>query len=122
MTDASFTCALFGINNCDSIKKARRWLDEAGVAYIFHDYRIAGVDADRLAGWCASVGWEKLLNRRSLTWRGLDSSARRQNMDEARAIALMAKYPALIKRPVLELAGHIEVGFSAARYATLLLA
>ncbi len=110
---------IYGIKNCDTIKKARRWLDEAGVGYCFHDFRAAGIEPEKIAVWCASVGWEALLNRRSLTWRRLDDD-QKQNMDEARAIALMAKSPTLIKRPVLELADHIEVGFSPALYEALL--
>jgi len=110
---------IFGIKNCDTIKKARRWLDESGVDYAFHDFKADGIDTKRLKAWCGSVGWEALLNRRGLTWRGL-SDAQKRDMDAARAIALMAEYPTLIKRPVLEFGEHIEVGFSSARYTALL--
>jgi len=109
---------IYGIKNCDTMKKARRWLDEAGVAYTFHDFRADGIDAKQLAAWCDMAGWETLLNRRGLTWRGLNDN-QKQDMDETRAIALMAEYPALIKRPVLEIHNHIEVGFSPARYEAL---
>jgi len=109
---------IFGIKNCDTMKKAMRWLDEAGVAYSFHDVRAEGLDAGKLAGWCAAVGWERLLNRRGLTWRKLDD-AQKADVDEAKAIVLMCEHPAMIKRPVLEIAGHVEVGFSPARYAEL---
>jgi len=110
---------IYGIKNCDTMKKAKRWLDDAGVAYTFHDYRADGISTDQLAAWCGKVGWETLLNRRGLTWRKLDD-ADKQGMDEARAIALMVEHPALIKRPVLELDDRLEVGFSPARYEFLL--
>jgi arsenate reductase len=111
---------IYGIRNCDTMKKAMRWLDGAGVAYTFHDFRVAGIEPGKLAAWCASLGWEKLLNRRGLTWRKLDDS-QKLDIDETRAIALMAEYPTLIKRPVLEFADYnIEVGFSPARYEALL--
>jgi arsenate reductase len=110
---------IYGIKNCDTMKKAMLWLGTAGVAYTFHDYRADGISTDILGAWCGKVGWETLLNRRGLTWRGLDE-AKKKDMDEARAIALMVEHPALIKRPVLELGGQLEVGFSPARYESLL--
>jgi len=110
---------IFGIKNCDTMKKARRWLDEAGVDYAYHDFKVEGIDSKRLKAWCASVGWEVLLNRRGLTWRGL-SDDQKLDMDSDRAIALMAENPTLIKRPVLEIGEHIEVGFSSERYTELL--
>jgi len=109
---------LYGISNCDTMKKARRWLDDAGVAYDFHDYKKLGIDALTLKGWCAQVGWEVLLNRRGLTWRRLDE-AQKQDVDESRAIALMAEFSSMIKRPVLDVDGRIEVGFSAEKYAQI---
>ncbi|HCS13059.1 MAG: ArsC family reductase [Zetaproteobacteria bacterium CG06_land_8_20_14_3_00_59_53] len=112
------TVVIYGIKNCDTMKKAMRWLGDAGVSYRFHDYRKDGVDADRLAAWCTSLGWESLLNRRGTTWRNLDD-ALKQGVDEVRAIALMLQHPALIRRPVLEAFACIEVGFSPDRYAAL---
>jgi len=110
---------IHGIKNCDTMKKAMRWLDEAGVAYSFHDVRADGLDAGKLAKWCAAVGWEVMLNRRGLTWRKLDD-AQKADVDEAKAIALLMAYPAMMKRPLVELEdGSIEVGFSAARYTEL---
>jgi len=109
---------LYGIPNCDTMKKARRWLDEAGVSYDFHDYKKHGIDAATLKGWCKQVGWEVLLNRRGTTWRRL-SATQKQDVNEARAIALMVEFPAMIKRPVLDVDGRIEVGFSAEKYAHL---
>jgi len=100
------------------MKKARRWLDDAGVPYEFHDYKKSGIDAATLKNWCEQVGWEILLNRRGLTWRRLDE-AQKQDVDQARAIVLMAEFPSMIKRPVLEMDGRIEVGFSAEKYTQL---
>ena len=111
-------CCIYGIKNCDTIKKARRWLDEAGVVCTFHDFRVDGLDPECLDRWCATLDWETLLNRRGLTWRSL-SDAEKDGLDEAKAMALMLRHPALIKRPVLEAGGTIEVGFSPARYASL---
>ncbi|MDX8392262.1 MAG: ArsC family reductase [Mariprofundaceae bacterium] len=109
---------IYGIANCDTMKKARRWLDDAGLAYDFHDYKKAAIDAETLQNWCAQVGWEILLNRRGLTWRRLDD-AQKQNVDETRAIALMVEYPSMIKRPVLDVDGRIKVAFSAEKYAAI---
>jgi len=100
------------------MKKAQCWLDAADIDYDFHDYKRAGIDAVTLKSWCEQVGWEVLLNRRGLTWRRLDD-VRKQNVDEARAIALMVEYPSMIKRPVLEIDGRTEVGFSPGRYAAI---
>ena len=100
------------------MKKARRWLDEAGVAFCFHDYKTSGIDAKTLRAWCAQVGWEALVNRRGLTWRWLDEG-RKQGLDEARAIDLMVANPSLIKRPVLDVGGRIHVGFTADKYQDL---
>jgi len=109
---------IYGIKNCDTVKNARRWLEQAGVAYTFHDVRADGLDPERLANWCAELGWEALLNRRGMTWRGL-SESEKSGLDAEKAEALMLRYPAMIKRPVLEAAGHTEVGFSPARYEAL---
>lgn len=109
---------MYGISNCDTIRKARRWLDDAGVDFRFHDYRKDGIDAQMLAGWCQALGWEALLNRHGTTWRRLDDAAK-ADLDEERAIALMCEHPAMIKRPLLDVAGHLELGFSAERYDAL---
>ena len=107
---------LYGIANCDTMKKARRWLDGHGVDYAFHDYRKQGIDEERLRQWSGSVGWETLLNRRGTTWRKLPEGAR-EGIDEASAIRLMAEQPSLIKRPVLDTGEALYVGFDAERYA-----
>lgn len=103
---------LYGIPNCETVKKARAWLDARGIGYVFHDYRRAGVDARLLAGFAARLGWELLLNRRGTTWRKLSDAQRECVKDQASAIALMVEQPSLIKRPVLERDGNFHVGFS----------
>lgn len=107
---------LHGIKNCDTMKKARAWLDGRGVPYAFHDYKTAGIDRATLASWAATVGWEVLLNRAGTTFRKLPE-AERAGLDEARAIALMLAHPSAIKRPVLTMGETILVGFDPARYA-----
>ena len=107
------TMILYGISNCDTVKKARRWLDEQGVAYRFHDVRKDGLDAVRLQGWIDALGWEKLLNKAGTTFRKLPE-ARKSGLDADAAKALMLEQPAMIRRPVVETAGGISVGFSAA--------
>ncbi len=109
---------LYGIKNCDTMKKAWTWLDQHGVAYDFHDYKKLGIDPATLQGWADRVGWEVLLNRAGSTFRKL-SDADRTGVDRAKAIALMATQPAMIKRPVLDLGDRLLVGFRPAEYATL---
>lgn len=109
---------LFGIANCDTMKKARRWLDAEGVAYRFHDYRKEGLDRRMLAAWVERVGWEVLLNKRGTTWRKL-SDAERADLDTEKAITLMLAHPAMIKRPVLVMGDAIEVGYSPEQYGQL---
>ncbi len=110
------TIRLYGIKNCDTMKKARGWLDGHGVAYAFHDYKAAGIERARLAGWAKQVGWETLLNRAGTTFRKLDE-ADKQGLTESKAIALMLAQPSLIKRPVLERDGQLLVGFKPELYA-----
>lgn len=107
---------IHGIRNCDTIRKARGWLDAHGVAHVFHDYRQAGIDAATLARWSAVVGWERLLNRAGTTFRAL-SEEERAGLDEDAAIALMVAHPAMIKRPVLEAGDTLLVGFKPEAYA-----
>ena len=101
---------IYGIRNCDTMKKARAWLDDHGVAYDFHDYKTAGVSEDLLRGWMERVGWETLLNRAGTTFRKLPE-AERANLDAARALTLMVAQPSMIKRPVLDLGNRTLVGF-----------
>ena len=107
---------VFGIKNCDTMKKAMNWLSEQGIAYEFIDYKKAGVAASHLADWTARAGWEKLLNTRGLMWKKL-SEVERADVDETKALALMAQYPSLIKRPVLDTGSQLIVGFTPDNYA-----
>jgi len=106
---------IYGIKNCDTMKKARAWLDGAGVAYEFHDYKTAGIDRTRLEGWAKRVGWEKLLNRAGTTFRKLPE-ADKEGLTEKKAVALMLAQPSMIKRPVLEAGAVLLVGFRADEY------
>jgi arsenate reductase len=110
------TVSIYGIKACDTMKKARTWLEAAGVAYAFHDYKTQGIDAATLKGWAGKVGWEKLLNRSGTTFRGLPD-ADKAGIDEAKAIRLMTTQPSMIKRPVLDVDGTLTVGFDPAAYA-----
>ena len=101
---------IYGIKACDTMKKARDWLQDHGVAYAFHDYKALGVQRDRLAGWAGQVGWERLLNRSGTTFRKLPE-AQKSDLDEAAAIDLMLAQPSMIRRPVLEAGGRLLVGF-----------
>ncbi len=109
---------IYGIKNCDTMKKARAALDGAGVDYAFHDYKTAGISRDKLQAWMAQVGWEKLVNKAGTTFRKLPE-AERADLDEGKAVALMLAHPSLIKRPVLEARGRLLVGFDPAAYAAL---
>jgi arsenate reductase len=102
---------IYGIKNCDTMKKARAWLDKHGTAHSFHDYKTSGIDRARLERWSKEVGWEKLLNRAGTTFRKLPN-ADKENLTEARVIALMLAQPSVIKRPVLDLGRKRVVGFS----------
>jgi Spx/MgsR family transcriptional regulator len=109
---------LYGIPNCDTMKKARTWLESQGVDYEFHDYKKSGVDRARLQGWISAVGWEVLLNRAGTTFKKLPDSAK-ANITEAKAVKLMLEQPSMIKRPVLERGKTLLVGFSPEKYAAL---
>jgi arsenate reductase len=110
------TITIYGIKNCDTMKKARGWLDSRGVEYAFHDYKSAGIDRERLERWCKQVGWENLLNRAGTTFRKLPDE-HKQGLDADKAIALMLEQPSMIKRPVLDLGdGKLLVGFKPDTY------
>lgn len=113
------TLTLYGIRNCDTVKKARAWLDAAGIGYDFHDYKTQGVDRARLEGWVARVGWEVVLNRAGTTFRKLPD-ADKAGLDAARAAALMCAQPSMIKRPVVEAGETLLVGFKPAEWETAL--
>ena len=113
------TARLYGIKNCDTMQKAWTWLDQHDVAYEFHDYKKVGLDRATLEGWVGKVGWEVLLNRLGTTFKKLPE-ADRQGIDAAKAINLMLAQPSMIKRPVLEIAGQLIVGFKPEVYASLM--
>ena len=112
------TITLYGIPNCDTMKKARVWLDQQGVEYRFHNYKADGIDEATLRRWVDQVGWENLLNRAGTTFRKLDE-ADRQDIDAGKAIRLMQAQPSLIKRPVLDRDGTLTVGFKPEIYAEI---
>lgn len=112
------TIALFGIPNCDTVKKARTWLDARGLAYTFHDYKKQGADPARVAAWVAAKGLDTVLNRRGTTFRKLSDAERAQA--EADPVALMVAQPSLIKRPVVEYPGGLLVGFDVAEWERVL--
>ncbi|HYF40874.1 MAG TPA: ArsC family reductase [Ramlibacter sp.] len=107
---------VYGIPNCDTVKKARSWLDQHGVPYEFHDFKKAGVPPARLQAWIGAVGWERLVNRQGTTWRKLDPSQQAAVGDEASAAQLMLSQPSVIKRPVVEWP-EVSVGFDAQAWA-----
>ena len=107
---------IYGIKNCDTMKKARVWLDTKGVAYRFHDYKAEGIDEASLTRWVESLGWETVLNRAGTTFRKLDE-AQKCDLDQHKAIELMLAQPSMIKRPVLDLGNKTLVGFKPERYA-----
>ncbi len=110
---------LYGIPNCDTVKKARTWLGGQGLAYTFHDYKKAGADPAKLAAWCEAAGWEKVLNRAGTTFKKLPD-ADKADLDAAKAVAVMAANPSCIKRPILEHPGGLLVGFKPDEWAAVL--
>ena len=108
---------VYGIKNCDTMKKALRWLDDAGVEYRFHDYKKEGVPADQLDNWLTTLGWEQVINRRGTTWRKLDESIR-DNMDNQSARAVVLDNPSIVKRPLLDTGSELVLGFKADDYTT----
>src|SRR3979490_3630652 len=110
------TITIYGIKNCDTVKKARAWLDSHGIAYDFHDYKTAGIAKDKLKRWSDELGWETLLNRAGTTFRKLPDSDK-EGLDERKALALMLAQPSMIKRPVLDLGGKLLAGLTPELYA-----
>ncbi|MCB2060770.1 MAG: ArsC family reductase [Novosphingobium sp.] len=106
---------LYGIPNCDTVKKARKWLDGKGIGYEFHDYKKQGADAGKLKNWVEQAGWEKVLNRAGTTFRKLPD-ADKEGLDAKKAVAVMAANPSCIKRPVVEHPGGLLVGFKEAEW------
>jgi arsenate reductase len=113
--DMAKTVTIYGIKNCDTMKKARAWLDGRGVAYDFHDYKAVGIERSVLEGWVREAGWETLVNRAGTTFRKLPEKDR-EGLTEKKAIALMVGQPSMIKRPVLEVGGKLLVGFKPEQY------
>lgn len=109
---------LYGIPNCDTVKKARTWLTQQGLDFTFHDFKKQGIDEATLRTWIASIGLDKLINRAGTTWRALDEAEKALAANPDTAIALLQAKPSLIKRPVLDNAGKLRVGFKEADYAT----
>ncbi len=107
---------IYGIKNCDTMKKARTWLDAKGAAYRFHDYKAEGIDWARLESWCKALGWEKVLNRAGTTFRALPEKDK-AGLDEAKAVALMLQQPSMIKRPILDTGKKLLAGFKPEEYA-----
>ena len=110
------TVTLYGIPNCDTVKKARDWLSLREIAYAFHDYKKAGADPVKLAAWCEAAGWEKVLNRAGTTFRKLPE-ADREGLDQAKAVKVMVANPSCIKRPIVEYKGGVLVGFKPDEWA-----
>lgn len=116
MEGQSVTITMYGIKNCDTIKKARTWLEGHGIDYAFHDYKQAGIDAGTVGRWVDEHGWEIVLNRAGTTFRAL-ADADKQNIDAEKAVALMVANPSMIKRPVVDMGGRRLVGFKPDAYA-----
>ncbi len=110
---------MYGIPNCDTIKKARNFLETNSIEYDFHDYKKQGISAEKLKHWCDSFGFEKILNRRGTTWRKLDKETQ-ENINQANAIILMQELPSMIKRPILETSKNVLVGFDQSEYESLI--
>jgi len=119
LTASSKTLHLFGIKACDTMKKARTWLDEHGVSYEFHDYKTAGIDREHLTQWCNEHGWQVVLNRAGTTFRKLEDE-RKADLDQSKAIELMLAQPSMIKRPVLDLGDRTLIGFKPDSYSAAL--
>ncbi|WP_136482432.1 ArsC family reductase [Vibrio sp. H11] len=112
------TITMYGIPNCDTIKKARKWLEAQGVDYQFHDYRKDGVNADLVSEFCQALGWENVLNKRGTTYRQL-TQEQKDGLNQDNAVPLLVEQPAMIKRPVLRVDGQLHIGFKAEQYASL---
>lgn len=113
------TTTIYGIKTCDTVRRARSWLDSRGISYVFHDFRVEGLDRTLIEEWRGRVGWEILLNRSSATFRALPE-ARKASLDDEQALELMLEFPTLVKRPILATGEVIAVGFKPDRYAELM--
>ena len=106
---------LYGIKNCDTVKKARKWLEQHSIEYNFHDFREDGINPEQVSAWLTQLGWETLVNRRSTSWKAL-APEQRESMDEAAALAAILEQPTLIKRPLLDTGHELHCGFAAGNY------
>ncbi|MBB3104836.1 ArsC family reductase [Azomonas macrocytogenes] len=113
------TYIIYGIKACDTMKKARQWLDQQGLHYAFHDYKSVGIDRQHLQAWCEEHGWQTILNRSGTTFRKLDETCK-IDLNQDKAIDLMLTQPSMIKRPILDLGKHTLVGFKPEIYAAAL--
>lgn len=109
---------MYGIKNCDTIKKAKKWLTTNDIDFTFHDHRSDGLDKAQLTSWCQTLGWEQILNKRGTTYRQL-TAEQKSSLNEESAIALLLEYPAMIKRPILDIDGALTLGFKAETYQQL---
>lgn len=109
---------LFGIPNCDTIKKAKKWLEQSNIEYTFHDYRKDGVNSEMVNNFCQQLDWQQVLNKRGTTYRQLDD-ATKENLNAESAVALLVEKPAMIKRPILEKNGEFHLGFKADQYQSI---
>ncbi|MFI3276379.1 ArsC family reductase [Vibrio sp.] len=112
------TITMFGIPNCDSIKKAKKWLEAEGIEFEFHDYRKQGITEKLVTSFCSELGWELVLNKRGTTYRQL-SQEQKDTLTEEKAVALLVEQPAMIKRPILKVDGKLHIGFKADQYAAI---
>ncbi|WP_218769239.1 ArsC family reductase [Vibrio parahaemolyticus] len=112
------TITMFGIPNCDTIKKAKKWLEAENIAFDFHDYHKQGIDAQMVTEFCQALGWEQVLNKRGTTFRQL-TQEQKDTLNEENAIVLLVDNPAMIKRPILNVDGQLHIGFKADQYATI---
>ncbi|MFT5879158.1 MAG: Spx/MgsR family transcriptional regulator [Moritella sp.] len=112
------TTVMYGIKNCDTIKKTKKWLEANNLEFTFHDHRSDGLDQTQLQNWCQTLGWEQVLNKRGTTYRQLTDD-QKSSLNETSAIALLLEYPAMIKRPILDIDGELTLGFKADSYAKL---
>jgi arsenate reductase (glutaredoxin) len=115
MTQQQTPVTIYGIKNCDTMKKALDWLKAREIAFAFHDYKTAGISQDHLSAWCANLGWQQVLNRAGTTFKKL-GEAEKADLDEAKAIRLMLASPSMIKRPVLDVNGTLVLGFRPETY------
>ncbi|WED27411.1 ArsC family reductase [Vibrio sp. DW001] len=112
------TITMYGIPNCDTIKKAKKWLQEADISFDFHDYRKNGVDNNLVEGFCQQLGWEQVLNKRGTTYRQL-TQEQKESIDQQSVVPLLVEHPAMIKRPILNVDGQLHIGFKAPQYSDI---